>query len=202
MATLFVKLCYTFLHHTALNFEWDLRNNGSLEAIGYKCDTVYLSEDQQWDIADLQIGNTQCGHIRLSPFEGNQANDETYSQSAATPFLAQRDYTGIVRTRTNIQDLNLENNVGISDTLLTINAPTLLLATTTPITLNPVDQVAFRIENVQTEETLVATLTTLSTSGDDSPFHDLFLRFRQPPTGSLHDAFSQYALSSDQKAVV
>jgi len=202
MATLFVKLCYTFLHHTALNFEWDLRNNGSLEAIGYKCDTVYLSEDQRWDIADLQIGNTQCGHIRLSPFEGNQANDETYSQSAATPFLAQQDYTGIVRTRTNIQDFNLENNIGISDTLLTINAPTLLLDTPTSITLNPGDQVVFRIENVPTEETLVATLTTLTTSGNDSPFHDLFLRFRQPPTGSVHDAFSQYALSSDQKAVV
>ena len=185
-----------------MNFEWDLRNNGSLEAIGYKCDTVYLSEDRQWDITDLQIGSTRCGTIRLLPFEGNAANDQTYSQSAATPFLAQRDYAGIVRTRSNVQDLNLENNIGISDTLLTISAPTLMLSTPTSITLNPGDEVVFRIENVPVEETLIATLTTLSSSGDDSPFHDLFLRFRQPPTGSVHDAFSQNALSSDQQAVV
>lgn len=192
---------FPFVLFTALNFEWDLRNNGSLDAIGYKCDTVYLSEDDKWDITDLQVGDTQCGTIQVQAFEGNPANDESFSQSVATPFLAQQDYTGIVRTRTNIQDLNLENNIGLSDTQLTIIAPSLVLDNPTEITLNPSEQVVFRVDNVPVEETLVATVITLS-PGDDSPFHDIFLRFGQPPTGAEHDAFSQNARSTDQRAVV
>lgn len=138
----------------------------------------------------------------MLPFEGNTANDKTYTQTAAVPFVAQQDYTGIVRTRSNIQDLNLENNIGYADALLTISAPTLLLDTPTVITLSPDEQMVFKIESIPAGETLVATLTTLSTGDVQTPYHDLFLRFGQPPTGFDHDAFSQYALTSNQTAVV
>ena len=32
------------------NINWKVRNLGVLTAEGYKCDSVYLSEDDKWDI--------------------------------------------------------------------------------------------------------------------------------------------------------
>ena len=184
---------------TELNFQWRLSNNGSLEAIGYKCDTVYLSDDDQWDITDHQIGNPQCSSVRIQPHEGDMMNDESFSLASNTPFLAQHNYTGIVRTRSNIRDLNLENNIGYADTLLTVSAPTLDLGAPTAITLTPGEEQVYRIDGIPGESTLIATLTV---TANDAPYHDLLLRHGNPPTGYDHDAYSQYALSSNQKAVV
>lgn len=192
-----------FLHplhpFTELNFQWRLSNNGSLEAIGYKCDTVYLSDDDEWDITDYQFGDPQCSRVTIQPYEGDMRNEESFSLTSNTPFLAQRNYTGIVRTRSNIRDLNLENNIGYADTLLRVSAPTLDLGTLTIITLTPGEELVYRIENIPRESTLIATLTV---TNDDAPYHDLLLRHGNPPTGYEHDANSQYALSSNQKAVV
>ena len=53
----------------------------------------------------------------------------------ATPFIAQQDYSGIVRTRSNVRDPNLENNVKSTVMPLSVNAPTLLLDIPTSIGL-------------------------------------------------------------------
>lgn len=160
---------------------------------------MYLSDDDKWDITDLQLGDRQCGSVRIQPHEGNMMNDISFSLTSNTPFLAQQDYTGIVRTRSNIRDLNLENNIGYADTLLTISGPSLDLGTPTTITLTPGEEQVYRIENIPGESTLIATLTV---TNDDTPYHDLFLRHGNPPTGFDHDAYSQNALSSNQKAVI
>ena len=183
-----------------MNFQWGIRNNGSLVAEGYKCDTVYLSEDDKWDITDNQLGDPQCNTINIQPYEGNPANDQSYTMTEATPFIAQQDYTGIVRTRSNIRDPNVENNIGSTVMPLRVNAPTLLLDTSTAIDLETGDENVFKIENIPAERTLVATLS-LSVNGI-AVYHDLFLRYRKPPTGYDYDAFSQKALSSNQTAVV
>ena len=67
------------------------------------------------------------------------------------------------------------------------------------VSIGPDDQLLYRIEDVPGESTLRVTLKTTSVN---SGFHDLFLRHRDPPTGSLHDAYSQHSLSYNQSAVV
>lgn len=181
-----------------MNFQWNIRNNGSVAAEGYKCDTVYLSEDDKWDITDNQLGDPQCNAIYISPYQGNLANDQSFTLTEGTPFIAQQDYTGIVRTRSNIRDPNLENNIGSTVMPLSVSAPNLLLDDPTAIDLETGDETVYKIENIPGERTLVATLSVNGVA----VYHDLFLRHRKPPTGYDYDAFSQKALSSNQTAVV
>ena len=199
-------LCAVYIHvyhvtfsFTDLNFQWQVRNNGTLEAIGYKCDTAYISRDKKWDITDTQLGSPQCGPIVIQPYDGDSSHDHFVLLTEPTPFLAQQDYTGIVRTRSNIRDLNLENNIGYADTMLSVSAPYLELGLPSTVMLTPGEEKVYRVEGVPGEHSLVATLTV---SANDSPYHDLLLRHGQPATGFSHDAFSQKALSSNQRAVV
>lgn len=185
-------------YRSMLNFRWELRNNGSLPARGYKCDSIYLSEDNTWDISDHELGLPQCGRITLNAFGNNIRNDQMYSRHAVAPFIAQREYYGVVRTRTNIRDPNLGNNIGSSSSLVEIKAPSITLDRLTTITLDPSDIQVFQIEGIPGDETLVATLTT----EERNIYHDLFLRYKQPPTGAEHDAFSQFSRSFNQRVVV
>lgn len=114
------------------------------------------------------------------------------------PFVAQQNYTGIVRTRSNLRDPSLGNNIGITSTPLSISAPSLALGIPAEITLTPGEQLVYRIDGVPLEETLVATLTTFETVA----YHDLFLRHQNPPTGFNFDATSKSALSFNQRATV
>ena len=189
--------CNSFLH-LDLTASWKLRNNGSVVAEGYKCDTVYLSEDEVWDITDQQLGDTECSSIAIHPFNQNIGNDVSFQFTTATPYIAQQDYTGIVRSRSNIRDLNSANNIGTTQGTLNIQAQSINLNSPTTITLQQGQSKVYKIDGVPAEETLVATLKTAA----QNIYHDLFLRHEKPPTGFDYDAFSQRALSVNQKCVV
>lgn len=186
------------MFHAAVTFEWRLRNLGTLEASGYKCDSVYLSEDDVWDVDDLQVGRTQCGNIDIQPFEGDRSHDVAVQQASSTPFVAQQNYTGIVRTRSNIRDPLLENNIGVASIPLSISATSLILGVPAVIMLLPGEELVYRIDNVPSEETMIATLNT----SEAIAYHDLFLRHKNPPTGFNFDATSKTALSYNQRAIV
>ena len=183
-----------------MTLQWRIWNNGSLTARGYKCDTAYLSEDNEWDITDHQLGQSECSFIAIPSESGSsmQQRGQSYSAIRSTPFVAQENYSCIVRTRTNIRDPNLLNNIGASITAVRVNAPTLILGVQTNLTATPGSDLVYKIENVPSERTLIASLTTI----ESSRFHDLYLRHRNPPTGSMHDAFSMHTLSHNQTAVV
>ncbi len=181
-----------------IEYRWQLRNNGSILARGYKCDSIYLSEDDEWDISDFELDLPQCNRVTVNAFNNDARNDISNLRTAIAPFVAQQDYYGIVRTRTNIRDPNLNDNIGSSSSLIQVNAPSITLGTPTSISLEPNDVRVFRIDGVPGEETLISSLTTEQVN----VYHDLYVRYRQTPTGALHDAFSQFSLSSSQRAVV
>ena len=181
-----------------MTFNWNLRNNGTLQARGYKCDTVYLSGDEKWDITDFQLGSPLCGTIDIEAYDGTSLNDESFRLTLSTPFITQQDYSGIVRTRSNIRDPSLENNIGFTSMPLSISAPSLTLDTLTMIMLSPGEERVYKIDGIPSEETLIATLTT----SDKISYHDLFLRHESPPTGFNFDAFSKRALSYNQTVTV
>ena len=185
-------------YKNTIAYSWRIRNNGSLRAIGYKCDSIYLSTDDTWDLSDFEFGMPQCNQVTLNAFGNNQRNERSYQRSAIAPFIAQREYYGLVRTRTNIRDPNLGNNVRASSSIIEINAPEITLGRPTTVSLEPGDTQVFRIQGIPGGETLLATLTT----EQFNVYHDLFLRHKQAPTGAQHDAFSQFSLSPSQRAVV
>ena len=174
------------IYDEMLSFRWRLQNNGSLLARGYKCDSIFLSEDIDWDLSDYEIGVPRCGGVSLYGTNSNQNNELSLSRSAVAPFIAQSQYYGIVRTRTNIRDPNLSNNIGSSATQIEINAPQLILGRTTTVTFDGSGTKVFRIVGIPEDEALIATLTTRQ----NNVYHDLFLRSRQTPTGAEHDALA------------
>ena len=186
-----------------LTLRWQVWNNGSLNAQGYKCDSAYLSEDNKWDITDYQLGRPVCTFISIPPAGPGtefsmQPRGSVSNVVRSTPFIAQKNYSCILRTRTNIRDPNLKNNIGTSDIPIRVNAPTLLLGVKTNLSIGSGSELVYKIENIPSESTLIATLN----ASEDSGFHDLFLRHRNPPTGSMYDSFSQYSLSHNQTTVV
>ena len=181
-----------------MTYTYTLRNNGSLLARGYKCDSIYLSEDNTWDLNDFEIDLPVCSPVTISGYLNNVRNDRMYSRRAIAPFIANGGYYGLVRTRTNIRDPNLSNNIGSTSSIIEINAPNIVLGRVTRIALAPNDIRVFQIQGVPGGEALVANLTT----DQLYVYHDLYLRHRQTPTGAEHDAFSQFALSPNQRAVV
>ncbi len=181
-----------------LTYQWQLRNNGSILAEGYKCDSIYLSADEEWDITDYELGRPSCSSVRINAFNEDSQNDREYLIERSTPFIAQHSYYGLVRTRSNIRDPNIANNIGSTTSTIELNAPSIMLDQLTNISLVPNDIKVFRIEGISDEETLIATLS----SEQELVYHDLYLRHNQAPTGSNHDAFSQFSLSSHQQTVV
>ena len=154
-------------------------------------------------MTDYQLGNPLCTSISLNPGGPSSSppmqpsGSVIYSAVRSTPFIAQKNYSCIMRTRTNIRDPDLSNNIGTSVTSVRVNAPTLLLGVPTNLSMTSSSNLVYKIDDVPSEKTLIAMLTTGS-----SGFHDLFLRHRNAPTGSTYDAFSQYSLSHNQTAVV
>ena len=181
-----------------LTFRYTLRNNGSQQATGYKCDSIYMSYDESWDISDFEIGVPQCGSVTLNGFHNNIMNDRNYNRAAMVPFIANGGYYGVVRTRTNIRDPDLSNNIESTSGFIQINAPVLVLGQLTTITIGPGEIRLYQIPEVPGSETLIASVATEQLN----TYHDLYLRYKDAPTGAEHDAFSQFALSPDQRAVV
>ena len=182
----------------SLRYSYSLRNLGELQARGYKCDSIYLSKDDNWDIEDFEIGIPLCRSVTLNAYEQNTRNDLIQSRRAVVPFIAHGGYYGLVRTRTNIRDPDLSDNTAATPELVKINAPILVLGQKTRITLTPGDTRLYQTQGVIGGQSLVATLST----EEENIYHDLFLRFRDAPTGAEHDAFSQFSLSPNQRAVV
>lgn len=184
-----------------ISFEWRILNNGSATAVGYKCDSVYLSTDIFWQITDTELGDPQCTRVSIPGYANNFANDRTFRYTTPTPFVAQAGYFGIVRSRSNIRDPNLENNIDYTFSQLQVNAPALELGVLREVELFPGEDLVFRIDGVPSEETLIAALT-VGEEETSVATHELFLRYNNPPLGYEYDAYSQLAFTQDQRAVV
>ena len=177
--------------------DWLIRNNGSLHANGYKCDTVYLSDDRNWDIDDPQLGTPQCSRFSISPYNSTMV-DSMYEYSVRVPFVSQQQYHVVVRSRSNIRDVNLENNLQFSSSFISVEAEALQLNIATTVNITTGQDRVFRIDNIPAKEALIATLN----SDHNTTIHRLLMRYRTPPTGFDFDASSLVPLGSNQRVTV
>ena len=177
---------------------WKIRNNGSRRAEGYKCDAVYLSQDDVWQIEDVRLGKPICSYVILEPYNGGASQDRPYSITSELPLTGLGEYHGLVKTRSNILDQNHQNNIAVGPKNLNVTFPSLPLDGCVDVTLKPDEQSSFVIDNVLDEKTLIVTIN----SSNDDAFHDLFVRHSKPATAAQYDGGSKFALSADQEAVI
>ena len=133
--------------------------------------TAYLSDDNEWSIDDLELGQT-CGRVTLNAYQNNPSNDLQETLTANVPPLPARDFTGIVRSRSNIRDFNLTNNIGVAMSPSKSELPTITLESPTTVTMAVGGTLYFRLPDVEASETLVVSVI----SDTDTDFNEVYVR--------------------------
>ena len=181
-----------------ITVSWKIRNNGSRPAEGYKCDTVYLSQDELWQIEDVRIGKPICSYVTLNPYNAGANKDTAYSITSELPLTSLGAYRSLVKTRSNILDQNHQNNIAIGPKHLNVSFPRLPLDACINVTLKPGEDSSFIVDNVPDDKTLIVTIN----SNIADAFHELFVRHSKPATAYQYDGGPKFALSADQEVVI
>ncbi|XP_053382663.1 uncharacterized protein LOC128549615 [Mercenaria mercenaria] len=154
---------------------WDLINNGTNSASGYKCDSVYLSEDRMWDIEDSQVGEPSCQSFSLA---ANQTDQLHFSLRYKIPHVTARYYSTLVKSRTNVIDIHIDNNVGVSENKTRVAYQSVTTGTSTSMKLLADQFLSVQIINVSADETLIVNVT----SNKVNAFNNIFLKSSSPAT--------------------
>ena len=182
----------------SVNYTWRIHNYDILQANIYMCNSVFLSTDNQWDIFDISLESPVCFFNTIN-ITGNESQSEMYFvKSTVIPIVSHSNYFGLVRIMTNVRDINLTNNMGSSSYVVTLNVQSLSLDTPTTLNLLSNSVKIFRVDGIEEQVSLVATLT----SRQENVYHTLYLRYNLVPTETEYDAVSQFPLSSIQRALI
>lgn len=181
----------------SIAIDWVVENLGLQMVRGYKCDTVYLSDNEEWSIMDYEVGRI-CNSFLLDGLSSVPLNTDIVSLEAQVPLVPSGELYTIVRTRSNVRDLRLENNIGIDDNVVIVSLPLLELEVPLSAQLEFMQRLAYRIPSVPSDETLIVSLESTSNFGVNS----LFLRFNDVASPHLFDSASQGQLSANQTVVL
>ncbi len=158
---------------------------------------AYLSDDPAWSIDDEEIEQT-CRRVTLNAHNGNPSNDLEQTITSMAPPLASKDWWTIVRSRSNIRDLNLENNIGIATSPSRSELPEIVLETVETFSM-PVDGTKFfRVSDVDPSKTLVVSIT----SDTDADFNEVYVSFDEVPSLAEFGASGREFLRADQIATI
>lgn len=165
-----------------VDFQWIIENNGSRDTFGYKCDSVYLSTDDVWHISDMTVVEPRCGNFRLEQ-KGSASDFSTYQSTGIIPPVAKGSYKSIVRTRSNVRDYNLENNIGVSVQDISVYPPTISLGENKTYDFITNDRMTFELTNIPVGIGLIVRLNTLY----EFAYHGLFIKRNSPPANNDYD---------------
>ncbi|MCA9123729.1 MAG: carboxypeptidase regulatory-like domain-containing protein [Planctomycetales bacterium] len=178
-------------------WEYDVTNNGTLDAMGAWYDTLYLSADASWDVDDARIARVY--------HKGDLAHGEHYDQAvtATVPAVLPGEYYLIVRTdildqvRESAQDET--NNAAASVEKVTVSYHELSTGGG-PVTgqINAGERRYFEIPDVVADGNLVLNLNVASAEATS----ELYIRYGEPPTRSLYDVTAKDRTGTGQLAVI
>ena len=181
-----------------ITVNWKIRNNGSQRVEGYKCDTVYLSRDDIWQIEDVRIGNPMCSYVTLEPYQVGANPDKSYSMTEKLPLTGIGGYHGLVKTRSNILDFSQRNNVAVGPKNINVTFPSLPLDGCVDVTLKSSEEKSYIVESVPDEKTLIVTVN----SSSDDLIHQIFVRHAKPATAYQYHGGARFVLSADQEIII
>jgi hypothetical protein len=172
---------------------WVLRNIGLNPVSGRLSQGVYMSEDEEWQLADLFLGVHTAevdlasgGQMKMTAtFSLSEARfaDSTGSITTALPGVKPGSYRGLVRAdlKNNIRESVEDNNVGVAALATVVDVP--VLALDVPVA-GSWSAGAFRLYRVDVEAgvDLRLTLTAGRFRGNG-----LFVSYEAVPSPSLYD---------------
>ena len=182
---------------TRPDWTWTVSNIGSKYAVGYKCDSVYLSSDKFWDMKDHELA-VDCSFLTLSE-SGTLSSKKLFSVAPIIPLVSQTKYFTIVKTRSNIRDINKANNVGVSNKTTLVQHETLQLDLETSFKFPIyVSSKVWRIGNLPAGETLIIKIYSKATD----PFIEVFVCHTAIVELQQFDAAAGQTLSANQTVVI
>ena len=139
-----------------------------------------------------------CSYVTLEPYKGGTNRDTPYSITSQLPLTSLGEYLGLVKTRSNILDLNHKNNIAVGPKNINVTFPSIPLDDCVDVTIKSGEETSYIVENVPDVKTLIVTVN----SSIADAFHELFVRHAKPATAYQHDGGSKFALSADQEVVI
>ena len=182
---------------TDLDIEWTIINDGSNPLSGYMEQGIYLSEDQIWDAEDVLLG-TWSGDIGLDP-----GTTVEHQLTARIEGVSRQDYYALVKT--DLLDHFLEtdegNNCGVSPGTVFIEVPELPIGTPPTLAELPIEQpIYYRLEIAG--DTIGETVQVSLTGEGVGTFNELYLRYNEVPTRTVHDFSFDQPFEPDQAIVI
>ena len=180
-----------------VDFQWIVANNGSLATFGYKCDSVYLSSDDVWHISDVTVVGPRCGRFDLDQ-KGSDSDFAINSGTGKIPPVAKGFYKSIVRTRSNVKDYNLLNNIAVSVLNMSVNPPTISIGENKTYDFNTNEDMTFELTNIPVGIGLIVRLNTFY----ELAYHGLFIKRNRPPASNDYDAVYKQVGTTKQTVYV
>ena len=179
-----------------LNFSWYL--NSDQKSKGKMCETYYLSEDSSYNFGDFEFENEEKGFCR--PFEISEVGIGIHNIRTLPiiPLLPDGVYNGLVRVVTNIAETNLDNNVGVGDAKVAVEALSLEIDQYSKLLIWPKGNNLFKIEPGVDVNTLKI---ELKTSSQDA-YNDIFIQVNEIPSENYFISKSRIPFSFNQSVLV
>ena len=175
-----------------LSANWLLNNNGTETAVGYKCDSLYLSEDSLLDFDDAEVSTT-CSFMSIQSKGILQENMLDY-----VPLVKQSNFYSIVKTRSSVLDFNISNNqVGSLATSFLFHE-VLNISTTKNISAYSGKEYVLIVPGVTSGQTILFIVKSYDLKSNVG----LYLKFGTPATLSNFDEFQGEFKSFEQKLVL
>lgn len=194
----YYKVHITEYLHLILPINTSNINQCLLTKLGIKCDSIYLSTDDKWDISDVEVVNPDCKSFSYLPYNSNLSSTVYPSiKQTKVPYLVEGEYYGLVKVRTSLKELNLQNNEKPTEKIR-VDALVLNFGDTTSIKFEQSSYKVFRLQNVPEFETILVYLK----SNNNFTFHKILAKFSSPPTLSSFDYISNSANQNAAQLVV
>ncbi|XP_047139205.1 uncharacterized protein LOC105844643 [Hydra vulgaris] len=182
----------------SLQFSWQLNADRQLKA--EKCDSMYLSFDKFFSyINDFELNTGYCEAFEIKVVKDNLLSNINYIKDIPkVPLLPDGSYYGIVRTITNVQETNLENNAGVSDRSITVEVQDLHINLIQEIEIMPNQNNLFKFKP---DSNMNALKIELKTNFQQS-YNDIFIQLNKIPTESSFVSKSRFAYSFNQSSII
>jgi RHS repeat-associated protein len=172
---------------------YTVENQGENPAEGRWTDSIYLSEDDQWDIGDTLIDRIEV--------QGSVAPGQAYSRDVTAPLpgVVPGEYHVIVRSDIldRIPEPDETNNLLVSDDTIAIDAQALELGQSVNGSLATGQYAYYRVE-VPAGETLRLQLDGAAESANN----ELYVRYGDMPSRSEFDYSFPNAFAPDQEILI
>ena len=139
-----------------------------------------------------------CSYVTLEPYQEGANPDKSYSMTEKLSLTGIGGYHGLVKTRSNILDLNQRNNIAVGPKNINVTFPSLPLDSCVDVSLKSGEEKSYIVESVPDERTLIVTVN----SSSDDAIHEMFVRHAKPATAYQYDGGPRFVLSANQEVII